>query len=216
MGPEGLPPPPTPDSIAPRPATKPRIDLPLEPSVASTASRSPPPVAAQIAPPAVAPAAAAVAAHFSLDVSLDAAPSAPGPERSDAGPIERWRAVIAPLRQADAKLGAFLDHAEVVSADDRAIHIRYPSGSLVEMALKEPGIALRIEQAAEALFGVRPAFQAEVAEGNRANNSVFEVDKQARQVEQKEAILQAKNHPYVQEAVRVLGARIKNIELAKN
>ncbi len=196
--------PPTPSSTPPRsaPAT----------STADSPAPSTPPQRRETS------AAHSTAAAQSANGSSVRPPPASNPTKLplDGNAVEAWRAVVEPLRATDPKLGAFLDHAEVIAADAQSVSIRYQPGSMVDLALKEPGIVKRIEDSARALFGGQPAFVAEVVQGPQSGNSVFAVDKQARQTEQREAITQARNHPMVQEAVRVLGARIKNIELPKN
>jgi hypothetical protein len=46
--------------------------------------------------------------------------------------------------------------------------------------------------------------------------SVFSVDKEQRERAEQAALAEARNHPLVQEAMRVLGARLQRIELPKS
>lgn len=153
---------------------------------------------------------------------LDASARADGPTRrptaADDAPdaVERWRQIVDSLRDTDAKLGAFLDHAEVVAANATLVHVRYERGGMAEMALKEASSAKAVIDAAERLFGARPQFVHELTAAPANGQSVFSVDKHAREASVQAALDDARNHPVLLEAVRVLGARIKSIDLPKD
>ncbi len=149
----------------------------------------------------------------------DEAPASAPPSLVDwdeCSDVERWRLVVDRLRDEEPKLGAFLDHADVVEATRRKLHLRYQPGSVVDVALQEKSTLGLIRQAAQSLLGRAPEIVTEVAAAAVNGQSVFAVDKQARLDSEQAALQEARNHPVLLEAVRVLGARVKNIELPKD
>ncbi len=149
----------------------------------------------------------------------DEAPSSAPPSLlnwDECSDVERWRLVVDRLRDEEPKLGAFLDHADVAEATRRKLHLRYQPGSVVDVALQEKSTLGLIRQAAQSLLGRAPEIVTEVAAAAVNGQSVFAVDKQARLDSERAALQEARNHPVLLEAVRVLGARVKNIELPKD
>jgi DNA polymerase III subunit gamma/tau len=131
---------------------------------------------------------------------------------------ERWRRIVDPIRQSDAGLGAFLDHAVVLEVSSERLRVGFERDSVFRSAANEPNTRLQILQSAERVLGVKPSLEwvdgAPVADG--AGQTVFAVDKAARLTRHREALDRARSHPVVEAAVRVLGARVKNIEIPEN
>lgn len=153
-------------------------------------------------------------------------------------PVERWRQIVNAVSLSDPKNGAFLAHAEVLDADKHRIHLRYERGSVASMALEDREVQAQICQIASTLFGAVPELTLVPREPENtivrptsprldtlaasddvsvssSPQSVFAVDREQRALAEQAALTEARNHPMVQEAVRVLGARLKHIELPK-
>ncbi len=142
--------------------------------------------------------------------------AAPARDWDDCTLVERWRLVVDRLRDDDPKLGAFLDHATVVEASRQKLHVQYERGGVVDIALQDRTALQNIAVAARSVTGTEPELIAEVVAERLNGSSVFAVDKQTRLDEEQAALAEARNHPMLQEAVRVLGARVKHIELPKD
>lgn len=135
--------------------------------------------------------------------------------------VERWRLIANAIRETDPKLGAFLDHAEVLAIDAERIHLRIERGSFFHNEVTSNDTKRRITEVASRILGGAPEieFEAPLIDSERsdlAGETVFRKDKEAREQREREEIERARSHPVVLEAVRVLGARVKNIELPKN
>jgi len=130
--------------------------------------------------------------------------------------VERWRLIVDVIRPSDPKLGAFLDHAQVERVEPDQIHLRYEKGTVTESALADKDNQRAVRDAAQKVMGSHPELQMTPTDAPGGGASVFEVDRQSRAIQRQAAVDQARNHPMVQEAVRVLGARVKNIELPES
>lgn len=131
---------------------------------------------------------------------------------------ERWRRIVDPIRQTDAGLGAFLDHAVVLEVSSERLRVGFERDSVFRSAANEPNTRSQILRAAEQVLGSKPTLEwvdgAPLADG--AGQTVFAVDKAARLTRHREALDRARSHPVVEAAVRVLGARVKNIEIPES
>ena len=134
-------------------------------------------------------------------------------------PLERWRQIVDTLRERDPKLGAFLDHAQIHQINNEAIELSFERTSVFADVFQDAATRNAVLGVATEWFGQSPKLvvheEAPVAEGGTPR-TVFEVDRQSRQARQREAIDTARQHPVVLEAIRVLGARVKHIELPKD
>jgi DNA polymerase-3 subunit gamma/tau len=149
-------------------------------------------------------------------------PSAPAPApraREPVSPVERWRQVVDAIRGQSPKLGAFLDHAEVARVDGECIELAMGKDSMFHAEVTSSRTIAEIAEAAATVFGTRPRVQFQSRDGIPSSvppsETVFAKDKEARAKKEREEIERARAHPVVLEAVRVLGARVKNIELSK-
>jgi DNA polymerase III subunit gamma/tau len=126
---------------------------------------------------------------------------------------ERWRRIIDPLRRVDAGLGAFLDHAFAFEITRETVRIGFERDSVFRSTIIDPQNRIKIQEAAYRVLEARPQFEwIENAASEPGNTrTVFDVDKQARLKRHRDALERARAHPMVTEAVRVLGARVKNI-----
>ncbi|MEN9579461.1 MAG: hypothetical protein RJA70_2470 [Pseudomonadota bacterium] len=127
--------------------------------------------------------------------------------------LDRWRALVDVVRAGDAKLAAFLDHARIVTVSREQIVVSYEQASFFHAALDPAETRAQLGRAASQLLGCSPVVELRANVEGAAVQTVFDQDRQAREDKRLTAIEQAKQHPVVQEAVRVFGARIKAIEL---
>lgn len=131
---------------------------------------------------------------------------------------ERWRRIIDPLRRVDAGLGAFLDHAYPFQVSRELVKVGFERDSVFRSTIVDPNNRLKIQEAAYRVLDARPRFEwiENATMETSSTRTVFDVDKEARLKRQREALERARSHPMVTEAVRVLGARVKNIAIPEN
>jgi hypothetical protein len=133
--------------------------------------------------------------------------------------VERWRQVVDKIRQRDPKLGAFLDHAEVLEVSGHCIRLGIDKHSLFRSEVTSRTTQQEIAEVAAQVFGRKPTVEFETSSidsGSPTSETVFAKDKEARTQKERDDIERAKAHPVVLEAVRVFGARVKSIELPKS
>ncbi len=197
---------------------------PKTPPAGRTAAALVPAPHTAAAAPASAPASSRVVAEPSQRKVDESPPSvrtatdhASSPADDENDPTLRsWRRLLDALRATEPKLAAFLEHAQALEVGATRISIRYEKASVVEVALQDPTTITTLLDHAETLWGQRPQLSAEPAAARLNGETVFSVDKQRRDEQHQAEIDAAKNHHMVQEAIRVLGARVKNIELPKS
>jgi DNA polymerase-3 subunit gamma/tau len=180
-------------------------------------------------PAASKPAAATPAQTVAPSAGVPQSQSVPAAPISDLPPVERWRRILDRLATDDPKTAAFLAHAEVLEVNNQRIRLSYEKGSIASVAFQDPSTQPAVRQIAAELLGAGIELMLNEAPGratpgdgasksgpdSAAPQSVFSVDKEQRERAEQAAIAEARNHPAVQEAIRVLGARLKNIELPK-
>jgi hypothetical protein len=108
-----------------------------------------------------------------------------------------------------------LAHAEVLAVTADTLSLRYQRASIAAMALDDQRVRASIQSHAERLFGAGVVLKLELVEKGTDGPSVFAADKAQREEQEQAALSEAKNHPVVLEAMRVLGARLKHVELPK-
>jgi hypothetical protein len=127
--------------------------------------------------------------------------------------------VVDAIRGQSPKLGAFLDHAEVMRIDGECIELGIDKHSLFHGEVTSRSTLEAIAEAALSVFGTRPRVQFDNREGVGStappSETVFARVKEARLQKERDEIERARAHPVVLEAVRVFGARVKTIELPK-
>jgi DNA polymerase-3 subunit gamma/tau len=130
-------------------------------------------------------------------------------------PWERWRRIVDPIRRTDAALGAFLDHAVVFEISKERLRVGFERDSVFRNTANEPETRQQILRSAEALLQSKPLLEwvENAPASDPTGRTVFAVDKQARVTRHREALERARSHPVVEAAVRVLGARVRNIEI---
>ncbi len=133
-------------------------------------------------------------------------------------PWERWRRIVDPIRKTDAALGAFLDHAVVFEVSKDKLRVGFERDSVFRNTANEPETRAQILRSAEQILGMTPALEwvENAPTTDPTGRTVFAVDKQARVTRHREALDRARSHPVVEAAVRVLGARVRNIEIPEN
>ena len=127
--------------------------------------------------------------------------------------VERWRAIVDQLRSEDPKLGAFLDHAGVITVNEQVVHVSYEQDSVFRSVTTEAGLHEALRLAAGRLFGSQPEIHLQCTNAEKPGDTVFAADKQARLERHRKQEEAARNHPVVRDAVEILGARLKRIEL---
>ena len=161
--------------------------------------------------------AAAPSSRSGAAVSPPAPPSAPVEEELpplDAAAEARFaalRRVLEVLGQSRQDLVAILKHTApiVVSAD--ALTLGYEAGNVLEAPMRSPECLAQLRDAAVAVFGREPKIVLQPLETRVP--TLAETDRRAREREKRAAVDRAERHPSVRDAVEILGARVKRIEI---
>jgi hypothetical protein len=127
--------------------------------------------------------------------------------------LSNWRQVLNSLRDGEPQLAAFLAHAEVLCANRDQVELRYESSSILADTLRGERTAQKIGDVMERLWGKRPEIALRETTERITGSTVLLADKRERELRTQQAIEAAKKHPTVVEAMSVLGARVKNIEI---
>ena len=169
---------------------------------ALAAGRPPPaPPAARPAPPAARPPPAARA-------------EAPAPAQDDSQPIaERWRAAVAEVEGESPTLGVALKQATLVSLGTTEVRIRFPAGTKYPDMVERKRVA--VEKAFSGYLGrpvrlaieVGPAAPAS-AEAAAPVASIASAERAEREARSARLRDEARTHPNIQEAAKLLGAEI--------
>jgi DNA polymerase III subunit gamma/tau len=147
-------------------------------------------------------------------------PIAPARARAEAASaledrLATWRKMVDHVREARPELAAFLEHAAPLRIDPGLIVVGWPKGSIFAgQASSKESMGLLTSAAAEH-FGVptQVTFELDSAEAQSAV-TVASQDSDAREQRQREALAQARQHPRINEAMEILGARLKELKLA--
>jgi DNA polymerase-3 subunit gamma/tau len=180
--------------------------------VAAAAPPRPAPVPSPAPVPARAPARAPVAAAPPAAAPAVTAPAAV--PAGDSQPLaERWRAAVAEVESESPTLGAALKQATLVSFGPPDVRIRFPAGTKFPEMVERKRTA--VEKAFSGFLGrpvklaieVGPAAPA-AAGGAEAAAPIASVDRAEREARSAKLRDEARSHPNIQEAAKLLGAEI--------
>jgi hypothetical protein len=90
----------------------------------------------------------------------------------------------------------------------------YEAGNVLEIPMRSPECLAALREAAIGCFGREPKIVFQPVAANLA--TLAESDKRAREREKRAAVDRAEKHPSVRDAVEILGARVKRIEIGEN
>lgn len=138
-----------------------------------------------------------------------AAPAAPPPET-----LEQWRRVLECLGQTRPDLVAFLKHAVPLDINPEVLLLGHEQGNVLESAMRSTECLEALRGAALACFGQQPKVVFQYVTGNAP--TLAEIDKRAREQQKRAAVDRAQQHQSVRDAVEILGARVKRIEVSES
>ncbi len=122
-----------------------------------------------------------------------------------------WRQVLDVLGQSRPDLVAMLKHTAPLAVGPDAVTLGYETGSVFEIPMRSPESSAALRAAATTCFGREPTVTFQTVTGRLA--TLAETDKRTREREKRAAVDRAEKHPSVRDAVEILGARVKRIEL---
>jgi hypothetical protein len=99
-----------------------------------------------------------------------------------------------------------------VSAD--TLTLGYEAGNVLELPMRSPECLAALREAAIGCFGREPKIVFQPVAANLP--TLAESDKRAREREKRAAVDRAEKHPSVRDAVEILGARVKRIEIGES
>ncbi len=175
------------------------------PSPAPKPTSGTPPASADLAPRS----SASELARNARDAPFDDAD-----ETESAAAMRTWRHLL--TRIADEKLVAFLSHTRAVEASPVRIRLQYDPHGVVGQTIQEPAAKALILKAAREQWSASPDLQFEERHDRRDMETISDEDKAVRREAEQRAKEAARQHPFVTEAVRVLGARLKTIQLPES
>lgn len=150
-------------------------------------------------------------------VSPPAPPSAPVEEELpplDAAAEARFaalRRVLEVLGQSRQDLVAILKHTAPLAVSADALTLGYEAGNVLEAPMRSPECLAQLRDAAVSVFGREPKIVLQPLETRVP--TLAETDRRAREREKRAAVDRAERHPSVRDAVEILGARVKRIEI---
>ena len=142
-----------------------------------------------------------------------APPLGAAPSPAAAGALETFRAVIGHVRAKRPELAACLHHAEVVQADRERLVLAFEAGTVFERSATAPDALALLRAAASEVFGTEPHVSFEARPVNGVRSTLSAAESQERSERKREALARAKQHPKVALASRILGAKLKEIQL---
>jgi DNA polymerase III subunit gamma/tau len=149
--------------------------------------------------------------------SPPAPPSAPAEEElapPDAAAEARFaqlRRVLDLLGQSRQDLVAILKHTAPLEVSADALTLGYEPGNVLEAPMRSPECMAQLRDAAVSVFGREPKILLLPMETRVP--TLAETDRRAREREKRAAVVRAERHPSVRDAVEILGARVKRIEI---
>jgi DNA polymerase-3 subunit gamma/tau len=208
-------------SPAPVPAAAPPIPPPAAfaptPSLVAVPAPGPRAIVVPSTPPAPARAPVAatpVTAAQSTNPPVAAVPAGNAPDAPEAALLAAWRRVLDVLGQSRADLVAILKHTVPLGISAEALTLGYEAGNVLEIPMRSPETGAALREAAITCFGSEPKIVFQPVVGQLP--TLAEADKRAREREKRAAVDRAERHPSVRDAVEILGARVKRIEIGEN
>jgi DNA polymerase III subunit gamma/tau len=204
-----------PGLVAPAPAPAPAGPAVFTPAPrpAAAAPAPPPPPAG----PAPAPASPAVFTPAPRPAAAAPAPAGPGATAESTDPTDAsltdWRRILDTLGQSRPDLVAILKHTAPLAVSADALTLGYETGNVLEIPMRSPECLAALREAAIGCFGREPKISFQPVTGSLA--TLADSDKRAREREKRAAVDRAEKHPSVRDAVEILGARVKRIEIGE-
>jgi DNA polymerase-3 subunit gamma/tau len=152
-------------------------------------------------------------------------PDTARPARSDAGDtaltgaaseaiLADWRRVLDVLGQSRPDLVAILKHTAPLALDAEALTLGYEAGNVLEVPMRAPDCLAALREAAIASLGSDRKIVFQPVTTRLA--TLAESDRAERERNKRAAVDRAEKHPSVRDAVEILGARVKRIEIGDN
>lgn len=127
--------------------------------------------------------------------------------------IAEWRRVLDVLGQTRPDLVAILKHTVPLAIGPEQVTLGYEAGNVLEVPMRSPECAAALREAATSCFGREPKVVFQSVPGPFP--TLAESDRRAREREKRAAVDRAEKHPSVRDAVEILGARVKRIEIGE-
>jgi hypothetical protein len=131
-------------------------------------------------------------------------------------PLEAWRAVVESVAGERPEIAAFLAHGAPLEVSAQGIVVGFEPGSVfISELTSEVSIGL-LARAAEQTFG--PGFKVRFERDSARTGNVqtlSRVENEAEERRVREALSDARRHERVADAVEILGARLKDVKLAR-
>jgi DNA polymerase-3 subunit gamma/tau len=184
------------------------------PPVARPAAAAAPPRAAPVPSPAPVPARAPARAPVAAAPPAAAVAAPAAAPAGDSQPLsERWRAAVAEVESESPTLGAALKQATLVSFGPPDVRIRFPAGTKFPEMVERKRAA--VEKAFSGFLGRPVKLAIEIgpvataaAGGAEAGAPIASVDRAEREARSAKLRDEARSHPNIQEAAKLLGAEI--------
>jgi hypothetical protein len=125
--------------------------------------------------------------------------------------LAQWRQVLDLLGQSRTDLVAILKHTVPVAIGADALTLGYEVGNVLEIPMRSPECLAALREAATRFFGREPKIVFQPVAANQP--TLADADKRIREREKRAAVDRAEKHPSVRDAVEILGARVKRIEV---
>jgi DNA polymerase III subunit gamma/tau len=202
--------PPVPAAPAPAPAPV----NPVAPARAAARPRSGDPSARgfDASPPSSSPTAGNRVANGNADPKVAAEPALePAPDAATEAILGAWRRVLDVLGQNRPDLVAILKHTAPIAVGAEAVTLGYEAGNVLEIPMRSPECIAALGEAAATCFGSQPKIVFQALTTRIA--TLADADRRAREREKRAAVDRAEKHPSVRDAVEILGARVKRIEV---
>ena len=125
-----------------------------------------------------------------------------------------WRRVLELLGQSRPDLVAILKHTVPLAMDAEALTLGYEAGNVLEVPMRAPDCLTALREALVACLGSDRKIVFQPVTTRLA--TLAETDRQERERNKRAAVDRAEKHPSVRDAVEILGARVKRIEIGDN
>jgi DNA polymerase-3 subunit gamma/tau len=190
--------------------------LPADPSARRLEAVNPAASAAVALPARAVPAndGAPPSSHGGTSASAPSAPVEEEPPPLDAAAEARFadlRRVLEVLGQSRQDLVAILKHTTPLAVSADALTLGYEAGNVLEAPMRSAECLAQLRDAAVSVFGREPKIVLSPLETRLP--TLAETDRRAREREKRAAVDRAERHPSVRDAVEILGARVKRIEI---
>lgn len=127
-------------------------------------------------------------------------------------PDTTWQSFVEQSRTRHPALAAILEHARPISFDSTQVSLGYASGTFYAEAMRDKQNRLLLEQLLVQHFGKAPKLVLSATDSKETPVATLaETIEQNQAKHDKNVQESAKNHPAVQDAVRILGGTIKTI-----